>query len=84
MDNSAVVSFVLCPEDVERTNFITSGEGDHQRTFRCSVEVRTALHQAAIQTDKIESAIDALDDGVPLNIPVTDEQFSTFYSIVRT
>jgi hypothetical protein len=82
MKNSAVVSFVPCPEDVERSDFISSGEGEHQRTFRCSVEVRTALHQAAIHTNMIEDAIDALDEGVPLNIPVTDEQFTTFYCIV--
>jgi hypothetical protein len=82
LNSSAVVSLLPCPEDVERDDFISSGEGEHLRTFRNSVAVRAALRQAAIPTDSIEEGIDALDDGVPLHVPVTEEQFCTFYCIV--
>jgi hypothetical protein len=68
-DNSSVVSLFPCPEDVERDDFISSGEGERLRTFRNSVAVRAGLRQAAIPTDMIEDAIDALDDGVPLPCP---------------
>ena len=82
LNSSAVISLLPCPEDVERDDFISSGEGEHLRTFRNSVAVRAALRQAAISTDSIEEGIDALDDGVPLHVPVTEEQFCTFYCIV--
>jgi hypothetical protein len=78
-NSSAVISFSSDSKDVERNDFIASGEGELLRTFRCSVEVRTALHQAAIHTETIESAIDALDEGSSLKIPVTHEQFNAFY-----
>jgi hypothetical protein len=41
--SSAVISFKSDPNDIERTEFIESGEGEFLRAFRCSVEVRTAL-----------------------------------------
>jgi hypothetical protein len=78
-NSSAVISFDCILEDVDRCDFIASGEGELLRTFRCSVEVRKALRQAAIYTHTIESAIDALDEGGSLKIPVTHEQFCAFY-----
>jgi hypothetical protein len=47
------------------------------------VEVRTALHQAAIHTEAIENAIDALDEGGSLKITVTHEQSGAFYRMVQ-
>jgi hypothetical protein len=79
MENSAVISFNSDPNDNERTEFIESGEGESLRTFRCSVEVRTALHQASVGTAAIEDEIDGLDEGGSLQIPVNAEQFATFY-----
>jgi hypothetical protein len=80
MENlSAVISFNSDPDDMERTEFIESGEGELLRTFRCSVEVRTALHQASVGTAAIENEIDGLDEGGSLQIPVNAEQFTAFY-----
>jgi hypothetical protein len=59
MTNSATISFANCPEDIERADFISSRDGNNERTFRCSVDVRTAVHQAGILTDGTESLIDA-------------------------
>ena len=75
----AVISFKSDPNDIERTEFIESGEGEFLRAFRCSVEVRTALHQASVGTAAIEDAIDGLDEGGSLQIPVNAEQFAAFY-----
>jgi hypothetical protein len=58
---------------------IESGEGELLRTFRCSVEVRRALHQASVGTAAIEDEIDGLDEGGSLQIPVNDEQYAAFY-----
>jgi hypothetical protein len=80
MENlSDVISFNSDPDDMERTEFIESGEGELLRTFRCSVEVRTALHQASVGTAAIENEIDGLDEGGSLQIPVNAEQFTAFY-----
>jgi hypothetical protein len=82
MANSlAVISFTSDPSDVERAEFIESGEGELLRTFRCSVEVRTALHQASVATAAVEDEIDGLDEGGSLQIRVNDEQFRAFYRI---
>jgi len=54
-------------------------KGELLRTFRCSVEVRTALHQASVGTTAIEDKIDDLDEGGSLQIPVSAEQFTAFY-----
>jgi hypothetical protein len=70
---------VTCPEDIEPADFISSRDGNNERTFRCSVDVRTALHQAGMLTDGTESLIDALDEGTGCDIPVTEEQYSNFY-----
>jgi hypothetical protein len=78
-NSSAAISFNSDPNDMERTEFIESGEGELLRTFRCSVEVRTALHQASVGTAAIEDEIDGLDEGGSLQIPVNDEQFTAFY-----
>ena len=80
--SSAVISFISFnsdPNDITRTEFIESGEGELLRTFRCSVEVRTALHQASVGTMAIEDEIDGLDEGGSLQIPVNAEQFAAFY-----
>jgi hypothetical protein len=79
MENSAVISFNSDPNDIEHTEFIGSGEGELRRAFRCSVEVRTALHQASVATAAIEDEIDSLDEGGSLQIPVSAEQFTAFY-----
>jgi hypothetical protein len=80
MENSAhVISFNSDPNDIEHTEFIESGEGELRRVFRCSVEVRTALHQASVATDAIEDEIDGLDEGGSFQIPITAEQFTAFY-----
>jgi hypothetical protein len=78
-NSSAVICFNSDSNDMERTEFIESGEGELLRTFRCSVEVRTALHQASVGTAAIENEIDGLDEGGSLQIPVNDEQFAAFY-----
>jgi hypothetical protein len=45
MENlAAVISFNSDPNDITRTAFFESGEGELLRTFRYSVEVRAALH----------------------------------------
>ena len=63
MENSStVIAFNSDPNDIPRTEFIESGEGELLRTFRCSVEVRTALHQASVGTTAIEDEIDGLDE----------------------
>jgi hypothetical protein len=49
------------------------------RIFKCSVEVRTALHQASVGSVAIEDEIDGLDEGASLRIPVNAEQFAAFY-----
>jgi hypothetical protein len=77
--SSAVISFNSDPNDITRTDFIESGEGEFLRAFRCSVEVRTALHQASVETAAIEDEIDGLDEGGSLQIPVNAEQFAAFY-----
>jgi hypothetical protein len=77
--SSAVISFKSDPNDIERTEFIESGEGEFLRGFRCSVEVRTASHQASVGTAAIEDEIDGLDEGGSLQIPVNAEQFAAFY-----
>jgi hypothetical protein len=82
--SSAVISFNSDPNDVTRTEFIESGEGELLRTFRCSVEVRTALHQASVGTKAIEDEIDGLDEGGSLQLPVNAEQFAAFYRKVLT
>ena len=80
MENSlAVISFNSNPHDMDRTEFIESGQGDLLRTFRCSVEVRRALHQASVGTAAVENEIDGLDEGGSLQIPVNAEQFTAFY-----
>jgi len=79
MTNSAEITFVPCPEGVERDDPISCGEGKCSRTFRSPVEGRTALHQAAIATEQIETSIDSLDDGVSLMVPVTEHQHAAFY-----
>jgi hypothetical protein len=78
-ENSAVISFNSDPNDNEHAEFIGSGEGELRRVFRCSVEVRTALHQASVATAAIEDGIDSLDEGGSLQIPVNAEQFTAFY-----
>ena len=78
-DTSAVISFSSDPNGVERPEFVESGAGESLRSFRCSVEVRTALHQAAVGTADIEDEIDGLDEGGSLHIPVKAEQFAAFY-----
>jgi hypothetical protein len=78
-NSSAIISFSSNPNDTTRTEFIESGEGELMRTFRCSVEVRTALHQASVGTTAIEDKIDDLDEGGSLQIPVNAEQFTAFY-----
>jgi hypothetical protein len=78
-NSSAVISFHSDPDDMEHTEFIESGEGELRRVFRCSVEVRTALHQASVATDAIEDEIDGLDEGGSLQIPVNAKQFTAFY-----
>jgi hypothetical protein len=77
--SSAEISFSSDPNDTEQTEFITSGEGDYVRTFRCSVDVRTPLHQASVNTEAIEDAIDNLDEGGTLRISVAQEQYKMFY-----
>jgi hypothetical protein len=79
MENSAVISFNPDPNDIEHAEFIGSGEGELRRVFRCSVEVRTALHQALVATAAIENEIDSLDEGSSLQVPVSAEQFTAFY-----
>ena len=79
--SSAVISFNSDPNDIERTEFIESGDGELRRVFRCSVEVRTALRQASVGTAAIEDEIDDLDEGGSLQIPVDVEQFAAFYRI---
>jgi hypothetical protein len=79
MENSAVISFNSDPNDIEHAEFIGSGEGELRREFRCSVDVRTALHQASVPTVAIEDEIDSLDEGGSLQIPVSAEQFTAFY-----
>ena len=49
------------------------------RTFRCSAQVRTALHPASVGTTAIEDEINGLDEGGSLQIPVNAEQFTAFY-----
>lgn len=78
-NSSAVISFTSDPRDMERAEFIESGEGELRRTFRCSVEVRTALHQASVATAAVEDEIDGLDEGGLFQIRVNDEQFRAFY-----
>jgi hypothetical protein len=74
MENSyAVISFNSDPNDIEQTKFIQSDEGELLRTFRLSVEVRTALHQASVGTTAIEDEIDGLDEGGWLQIRVNAE-----------
>jgi hypothetical protein len=74
MENSStVICFSSNPNDITRTEFIEAGEGELLRTFRCSVEVRTALHQASVGTTAIEDKIDDLDEGGSLQIPVPDD-----------
>jgi hypothetical protein len=81
---SATISFVICSDDIEREDFISSSDGNnHERTFRCSVDVRTALHQAGIVTDGRENLIDDLDEGIGFEIPITEEQFTTFHAMDR-
>jgi hypothetical protein len=79
----AVIAFLPPSTDLEGSDFISSGVGKHLRTFRNSIEVRTALHQAAISTDQFENSIDALDDGIPLTVPVSEEQFTNFYRLAK-
>ena len=77
--SAAVISFDSDPNDIERAEFIESGEGELRRVFRCSVEVRTALHQASVPTAAIEDEIDNLDEGGSLEVLVNAEQFAAFY-----
>jgi hypothetical protein len=80
---SDFVSLLPLLNRAQRGDQIASGEGTRARTFKNSAAVRIALRQAEISTGSIESEIDALDDGRLLVIPVTNMQYSAFYSFVR-